>query len=244
MHSVPWRPRTKARLAAALIALAAVRCGHAEETLARDSECLSGLMAEVQKLLPSGWWVEMTPDVPHEVVRIRLPELDWPHLVVWYTEKVRVSYPNAPNPPARTEGDAEVPDDALELVAIRVVCRPAMTPDAYRVAMNDNRERLKRRERFEARLRRGDSIRYGFMGPAPIPPWAFEPRGSNESESVRQYSFLWMETEPIVLPTHRYQTLSMTVDFEPHVHIHDAAIAAQKEALQSGIGKLLTAYEP
>src|SRR5262249_48306696 len=122
--------------------------------------------------------------------------------------------------------------------AIRLVLFHPMTQQEYARLKKQNEDSQRQRSELESKLKR--EIRWGFMGPAPIPPSAFEPHTYQETRSVWEYSVLWTRTQPQDLPTHHYESLSVTLCTEPEVSISDKGKAREYSQVLEAVNKFLT----
>jgi hypothetical protein len=126
-----------------------------------------------------------------------------PAIAVSSKEKLPIEM-HAANPAA-----GEKPKTELRQVEIVLAVQPFLAPDQYERLRATNGERVKLRTDFESKLKK--AIRWGFMGPEPIPPSAFDPGNDRERHRLLEYALLWNRTQPDLLPTHYFETVSFDV---------------------------------
>jgi hypothetical protein len=202
----------------------------------RDAENLRALAVQVRAILPPGWRADFTFDFPLDPAYAWAPRSDKPCLVVYYENEARGHW-LAPGMPAVGEGE-DWPFEPLR-VWMSLTLEEYVSPEAYQDARRKNQALKQRRLAFERRLA---SIPYGHKGSDPKPPSAYRPESPDQSELVRQYSLLWMRTEPTPLPTHHFRTVGLTVMF-PIVRLEDSNLQQKLEQIEAGISRIVVSYE-
>jgi hypothetical protein len=179
----------------------------------RSAESFEKLRAECIKLAPAGWAVELT------LVDAKNPAKpgDCPAIVI-HTEK------------------------SLEPVAIRLMTLPYVSPIEYAAIKRRNDEHANQRLAMFKRMKT-EKVNATATGSEPSPPSAFQPTSYTEIRRVWEYAFLWLETEPEPLPTHRFEILTLKIDAPQDGTIRDQAVVAQLKVLVESIKKTLTPYE-
>jgi hypothetical protein len=221
-------------LAATLVWLALIQPALAENDVAQDVTHLERLIAEIEKLVPAGWDVELDLAAPG-------PGGLRPVLTITTGEKVSMKW-NIPGQAFRAEGQ---PDKNIkqEHVELRLAFMTRLTPEEHAAARRRNEERYDRRRQFVKEHLSGVSYSGKVAAGHPAaPPWSFETRSETETRRVREYAFLWLATEPENLPSHRYGTLSMWYR-PPPILIYDEKWSREYDQIVDGMGRLLTPYE-
>jgi hypothetical protein len=198
---------------------------------AQDADNLEKLRAECEKTLPAGWIAELG------LVESNRPKQrgECPAVVIRTEQPVMLEFAAA-NAPAGEEARR-----VTEPAAIRLVCFRPVTQQEFARLKKQNGESQRQRSEMEARLK--GAVRWGFMGPAPIPPSAFEPNSYQETRSVWEYAVLWQRTQPQELPTHHYESLSLTLSTESDMSISDKGKAREYSQVLEAVKKLLTPYD-
>jgi hypothetical protein len=198
----------------------------------RNAESFEKLRAECVKFVPRGWIVELT--LANDGNSARAGEC--PALVIRTERSVPVEY-HMPNPSTAGETFRKT-----EPLAIRLVAQPYVSPIDYAAMKRRNNDFTAQRTAMAKRMK-SEKINSAFMGPEPIPPSGFRPESYTETRLVWEYAFLWLETEPKPLPTHRFEILTLKLDAPQNVTINDKRAAEDFQAILQSIGKTLAAYE-
>jgi hypothetical protein len=219
-----------------LVLLAAIAPVAADER--SDAKSFQELLVKINDRLPSGWIVEAALTVsPKDLLRPG----PYPTLIIKSTvplplEFVGINLPgrssDEPKPPPRINPD---------VVTLRFVARPFMSSRTYAAAREHNEVLQKKRLEFERQHLK--DVASAHMGPEPIPPHAYRPRSEREIELVRQYAFLWLSTEPQLLPTHFTDDLSFALYDLGDFTIHDADKDKEYHQILESIQELITPYE-
>lgn len=193
---------------------------------------LEKLLIEVRQVLPAGWEAELSPSAEDR------PLEDVPVLVIRSKAPLRVEhfYPGMSN-----EVETQIRDRSrLETVELRIVCQPFVSPRRYQELslLNQQRERV-RAEFVNTQLR---GLAWAYKGGAPMPPSAFEPKNDAERRLVREYQLLWLNTQPLELPTHYYRSLAFRLEQDHSLAIQEESAAATYQQLQASVQKIILPY--
>ena len=198
----------------------------------RNAESFEKLRAECIKLAPTGWTVElMLVDAKNSA-----KPGDCPAIVIHTDKNVEQEHEVINSAPSAT------PIRTTDPLAIRLVAQPYVSPIEYAATKRRNDEHANQRLAMFKRLKT-EKVNSAFMGPEPIPPSAFRPNSYTEIRLVWEYAFLWLETEPESLPTHRFEVLTLKIDSPQGVTIRDQVMANQMQTVLDSIRKILTPYQ-
>ena len=213
-----------ARLTFMLAVLFATTSAHAAEVDSRQSlQDAQEFIDELNSNIPDGWRARL--DVAGDGRGLEI--------TIESSETLPVQY-LGPNPPP---GGPPVQNT---VVTLWLRCMPYMTPEEFAPAKARNDEFIERRLSFVRTNLLG--IKFGYMGPDPAPPSAYEPATDAERVRVEQYAFEWLSTEPAKLPTHRYRLLSFNY-WPTDLKIQDAARDAEYHEIVDRLKRMLTPYE-
>jgi hypothetical protein len=221
-----------ARAWAALILIFAIVCNGSAAEPERNAESFEKLRAECVKLAPRGWAVELTLVADGNLQRAG----ECPALVIRTEQNVPVEY-HMPNPSSAGETFRKT-----EPVTIRLIAQPYISPIEYAALKRRNDECVGQRTAMAKKLK-DEKIASAFMGPEPIPPSGFRANSYTEMRLVWEYAFLWLESEPKPLPTHRFEILTLKLDMPQNVTIGDKKIADEFKSLAQAVQSRLTSYE-
>ena len=204
-----------------------------------DIAQLEQLITQVEKILPAGWTAAF--EVANEPCGRSGPSVQ-PLLVVKSSEKLPVEYSSSIGRPAA--GADPSPYVVHDVVKIEFAFVPYMSPSDYATARKKNEDLdLQRRTFEERRLNKKQSNYKGGFNPATYPR-----QTGDKSPLVREYAFVWLNTEPRPMPTHHYGSLAVaTHDLRGttsvEVIIHDAAKNQQFKHILDGLEKIFVPYE-
>lgn len=190
---------------------------------------LEQLLAEVQQTLPAGWSAEITPTEKWPTHR----RTNAPGLVVYRHENVQ-GYYDAPNP------GSDGPETQSTEVMFMFTAMPYLTQPQYRNLKNDNETRGQTRLEFEKKLK---DIPGGYMGANPWPPGAYEPADESQRNLIRQYAFVWLNTEPHPLPNYSYNHLSFDGYMQENLVCEKSTDQKELATVRALLLKLLNRYE-
>jgi hypothetical protein len=200
---------------------------------------LKKLISRIESGLPSGWTVNFKRD------RNRCRESE-ARLVIQSTQPLPLEYIGQIGAPAPSDDPDPSSDIVRKPATIDVLFASYLTPQEYESAKAENRQLQQKRRQFElAHLSR---VRYGWKGPHPLPPIAYEAHSPKEENLLREYAFLWLSTEPRRLPTHHYATLAVIAyDLHGmssiHIKIHDPAKDREYRELLKRLEATFQPYE-
>jgi hypothetical protein len=168
-----------------------------------------------------------------------------PQLQISSQEKLPIYYLGMAGRPS-TMGDRPPEPDAIQQVKMDFVVMPYMSPQEYELARNRNAALEQRRREYEERRLGQQQSRYkgGFT------PATYESRTGTTTPFLREYAFLWLNTEPQPLPTHYYGPLSFRTtalgrfeDFDiPELKILNAEKNQEYLQIVTGLRKLMVSY--
>jgi hypothetical protein len=224
---IPMAFPSSFRIVALAVLFSGASCAFGTEQA--DSDTLEKLKADVARVLPAGWTLEITPAAKTPPSRGDLA----PCLVISSAKPLSVRF-NYPNP-----ASGEKKTSQLEIVDLTLTAGPLMSPEEYAAARQKNLENNEARLNFMKKLK---DIRWGHMGAEPFPPSAYEPNSEAERRLVREYAFVWMRTEPRPLPTHSYGTLSFTRSDQHYMTVDDPHAADELAQIKKSLDRILTPY--
>ena len=185
------------------------------------------LVAEIKAVLPAGWDVAFEPtELTRGRVRLQISITSAEELPVEHL------YPGMPARLARQD----LPREKVELW---LAFMREFTPEQYATTKKRNDARIHQRRLFVERYLKG--IRFYSKGEDPPAPFQFEPQTDAQMRLVQEYAFVWINTEPDPLPTHRYGPLSLWYAYET-LEIHDAKKNKEYLAIVAAMEKLFEAY--
>ena len=131
----------------------------------------------------------------------------------------------------------------MEKVEIRLVTMPFLTPDERSSAVEGNEKALQKRLDFERQYLAG--FDFASKEPRPIPPWDYRMLVDDEKQqaSLRQYIFLWLRTEPTLLPSHYYRSLSFRMETTPWGTIRDEEKMKQYREILAELQRIVFPYD-
>jgi len=203
----------------------------------QDAARMKQLFADIQKVLPPAWIIEIKLADP------RIPSRPGPHpaLVIKSAEPLPVKcfYPGMPE--RSVEEREPPPKTAKKIVAVQFIAFPFLSLESYKTARKRNDTLRQTRLQFEREHLKG--IRSTYKGSEPIPPYAYEPRTEDEAQLVRQYAFLWVSTQPDLLPTHHTDHLAFEMHDAGSIKIHDAKKSKEYHQILDAVQKTIVPYE-
>jgi hypothetical protein len=195
-----------------------------------DSAVLSQTLSEIRAALPAAWKADIafTPGWHDRTLT----------LLIATREPVAVRYELA-NSAGGEESDNHVGQETYK-IALKV--RPFMSPTQYADAKKQNQTFNDRRMKAQKELV-AKGVKWGFMGPMPIPPAWFKPKNDAERELLQKYALIWMNTEPTILPTHYRGSNAFFLADSEMVLMVDPARAGERADILKRLGEILTPYE-
>ena len=213
---------------ALFLVLVGLMCGSgslaAEFSPQRAADTHEELRGAVQKVVPSGWAVIVSPAEPA--------------LVISCEKNLSVEY--------RSVASFQVLKRANERVAVRFVAAPFVSPERHASIQQRNRERRQRRIQFEDRhlSKMAEATTLTFKLELPIPPTRYKPQTGQEKHTITEYAFLWLRTQPKNLPSHAFKDIS----FHRHglkrgASIVDEAKAREYNSIMKSVEKMIEPYK-
>lgn len=208
----------------------------ADDGAKHDAGNATRLYAELTKIVPRGWQISNHVDITRSVSGE--PRLTFSI----YSASPLLFDREEIGAPARAADEPEEPP-AMEKVEIRLVTMPYLTPDQHARAAYRNQQGRKQRLEFERKHLK--DLEYAWKGPRPLPPWAYQVENVDEQqrEFFGQYLFLWLRTEPVLLPTHHYQSLAFHLETNPAGRIRDKEKMHQFQDMLRNIQQIVVPYE-
>jgi hypothetical protein len=206
------------------------------QSAADSARRLEQLLAEVRAVIPNNWKAEIGPGTAgKEKVRV---QGDKPYIVLWRTEEAKTYYAGPGGPSRVPRGE---PKTELKEVLFTFWCMPYMSKQEYQKAKEENVSKHLLRRDAEQKLR---GLEGSSMGNPPLPPMAYKPRNEAESKLVRQYAFVWLNTEPRSLPEYYYHELSFTADTMEWYRFPEPDVMKEIEGVRGKLLKILGVYAP
>jgi hypothetical protein len=217
----------------------------AAEPAADQASQLEQLSVEIGKILPNGWTVAVWPATKSKSI---FSLNNNPSFIVYRNEACFAEFTNAANLPVQAQASisngrptARNPDLKPMEITFRFSAMPFMSKEEYKKAKQENDSKLNTRMESAKTLR---GINWSHMGPEPIPPSAYEPQNENERNRVRQYAYVWLNTQPQALPDLYFQRLSFKADLMEDVRCSDKQIEEEVKRVREKVVQLFSKYEP
>lgn len=208
-----------------LLAVAASCLVRGEETgdYAERSKELQEALEKVKAALPEGW-----------KAKLEYGEFERLQVIISVERKqkakARLVYPNPVQP---------VPEEDYQ-IEFKFLNVPYRTPQEVTELAHQNVVKAKKRkDAFEALEKSGIHVR---MYSNPPPPGDFEPKNEKEEEALRQYGLLWVDTEPVRLPTHFHKKLSFEFWDANSFDYSDPAVEKEVEEVRRKVSAALVPY--
>lgn len=209
-------------LLAACFSAAAARGEETGEYAERSKE-LKEALEKIKAVLPEGWEAKLEYgefEPLQVIVSVERKE----------KAKARLVYPNPVRP---------VPEEEYQ-IEFNFLSVPYRTPQEVTELAHQNAVKAKKRkDAFEALEKSGIRVR---MYSNPPPPGDFEPKNEKEEDALRQYGLLWVDTEPVQLPTHFHKKLSFRFWDANSFDYSDPAVGKEVEEVRKKISTALIPY--
>lgn len=208
--------------------LGSAACGFARgaetDAYAERSKDLQEALSKIKAALPEGWEAKLEYG-EYELLQVILS------VERKQKAKGRQIYENPPG---------EIPEEDLS-VEFKLGVVPFLTLQQVTEIAHQNVVKAKKRmDAFEVLEKSGLHGRGMYQDP--LPPCAYKPKNEKEEDALRQYGLLWVDTEPVQLPTHYHKGLSFKLWYDRTMKFSDPAVGKEVEDVCRKISAALVPY--
>ncbi|MCK6470490.1 MAG: hypothetical protein L6R28_01980 [Planctomycetes bacterium] len=191
---------------------------------AERSKDLKEALEKVKAVLPEGWEAKIKYGEFERLQVILLVERK-------QKAKARLVYMNPVQP---------VPEEDYQ-IEFNFLSVPYRTPQEVTELAHQNVVKAKKRmDAFEALEASGFHGSYPHS--KPLPPCAYKPKNEKEEDALRQYGLIWVDTEPVRLPTHYHKGLSFEFWDANSLDYSNPAVGKEIEDVRQKISAALIPY--